>query len=1741
MAKKVREPYKPPAIAPPASTGNAGPYFEAKVGAFYLLSLLAESEPRGLPGATVRAVELQRRVDEHPLDDVIVQATNADGSPATLEVQAKRSLKFTTSDLEFRDVVGQIVDAARKPEFKSQRYELAVAIARTTTRIEFACQEVLHWARQLPDAASFAAHIKRPNFASEDMRDFVSVFRAHLAEVGASTDDETLWQLMRHFQILVFDFESPGSDYEYRARERARSVLAPAARHRAADLWAVLLDYVNASARASGALERATLSTVLQQQHALLINLPDDLRIVTDRLADEAERVLAEINDEVGGVRLARTDLVDRTHQHLEDHRILHISGAPGCGKSAVMKHLARKLQPEGRIIALRNGRVTPGGWQTMAHLIGCQISQSAFFNELGCGGGAVLFIDNIDQIEGTAEWATLSDLISGVVKTPGWRAVVTGGIGNDEWKTKLPAATRAADIATLTVEPISDDEVNLLSAENNTLGLILGPDHPAKGIARNLFYLSRLVELGAGGTEATATIASELDLARLWWRFAGGRAEDSGRFARLKLLRQLGSQVIAEPGRSTFKVDELDSSTLVELLNVHSLHEVIKGATISFRHDVLRDWTVGFMLHDDKELLKSLPMNVPLPAGLSRGLEITARLALAADNDGKAWLELLTAVECEGSLGSWKRPILLALTRSEHAITHMISLKTALLENGGRRMSDLIRLMIAIDSVPLTKLMAQLQPSTPIPKGIDDLVIPKGVGWVWLVLWLVAEAESLPAQLIPDVVKVFQAWLICAQNESFNVNGAIVRLLLEWLALIEGHLAPRTYRRIEDAPPSLNIPHMRDVRDRIQLTVFTNARHNPAAAAKYLSGLASARVGHHDQRSILTSPGTLAGAAPKEYVDFALASIIENDDPDDRRYRRRRYGPFGAHDHLYTGPSPSHGPFLDLLEHAPAEGLRLIRRLVEHATEWRRQHYRDDRRLFPKLTIPFPEGRKSFEGDWSVYHWVRSVAPSTVTASALMALEAWGHQQIEQGRPFDDVLHDVLGPDGSSVAFVLVAVDLILSHWAIARDYAWPFVATPELLVFDGVRHTRDTTGVDRLSILDGGIETGRIKRSDLDARPSRRVRLVDTFGEYVFGPPERLAPLRSALEQACLEIKQGAADPDEDPINGLRATAARALRMTDVENWPLVTVQLEDGSRAKVHQYQTDPAEQELINDLRARSSADLQHMNVRLRVQKALLEPGKSTRAIVLEGIEWAKRQVVVIGEVADDDDDFNKEWDRRAVVMSAALAARDYEEADRDSILDWALGLLRSAMSQPDKEYVGNEQVEYNVTALATVGLIAIFLKNSDVAVRDLLFKLATHGHQAVLHALGGQLVKLAQKDEQLVRALIRITMKSCIYHPRTQSDEDISALKAAHQTEINELIQGEKRALAGEADEPVWPIFPSWGRRSRRRLRLPGSPPAEPEIPPVPPDAYVDEQRLGALASHLVLFTAGDVPPWLVSLTNHLLTWTIDANSPANDEDEDDDSRPLHWNRDFFDFAGVLAVALPHAETVRMFVEPLVKFGDDAFHETAASFLRGFDRATLAINTKAPEKPAEVRELLAERLKRTWNYQRFQRERTFTCESHAGDMWTAFYYQPPFFMSRGETILPANWTGLDATIRILTDLVTGASTSGCMAVLFLNLLDTSPRAALIAFAVEAASAWTDAYGDDTNFWSERDIGPRLCSWLGRTISEDAASPARIDEMRDPLSKCLDILIRSGVSQASEIESRITAMRPGRPVG
>lgn len=1740
------ETYQPAKIAAPAATGGAGPQFEAKVGAFYVLPLLSGGEPRGLPGATVRSVAFQQRVADHPLDDVVVKGINRDGSPATLEIQVKRSLTFTASDSEFRDVVGQIWEAAQKPDFATSRYKLAAAIAQTTTRIERACQQALHWARQLPDGATFAAHINRPTFASAAMRSFVDVFRANLVLAGAPTDDETVWWLLRRFQIFVFDFESTGSDHDHRAREHLRWILVPDQADRANDLWPVLIDLVGASTRAAGAMDRATVVTTLEQQHGVRFTAHPYVRRVYERLTEAAEQVLDEIDETVGGVRLARNKLIDEAYNVLERHSAVLIQGRPGVGKSAVMKHLAVRLQAEGCVLALRRGRIIPGGWTVMAHTIGWGGSLAELFNELGAGGGAILFIDNIDQIDDQGEWTTVTDLLSQATRSQGWRIVATCGVESDDWKTKLPAHVRAIGIGSLVVAALSDEEKAELSSQNMALAPILADGHPAKGIAENLFYLSRLIELGVG---QDAGIATELDLARLWWRYGGGRSEDDRRFARLKLLRAIGAQAISNPSQATFNVDNLESATVAELLRLESLREEIRGASVTFRHDVLRDWTIGFHLYEDANLLAAQPMERPLPVVLARGLEIAARLALADDLTGQRWLALLATAEREGSHGSWKRPILLALPRSEDSLTFFVTLTPVLLESGGRRLREVIRLMIAVESEPLAALIARVRPEIALPvAGGGDFIAPKGHSWVPLVIWLTISAKSLPAELIPEVVKVFQAWLMTTHGHNHPLNAQIVGILFDWLALVESHLTHRVYRDISEVPPSLNIDHLDDVRSDIRMIVFTFANVNPAAAAQYLTAIDSESIRHHDQQTVLKSPGTLPEAAPGPFADFALASLIDKDDPDRYYSRRRDYGPFQIHEHVFLDTSPDGGPLLSVLNASREDGLRLVRGLVEHATQWRREQYQDQRGPLPQIYVPFPGNAKRFEGDLTVYRWARNSGPSLIATTALRALEAWGHLQIAAGRPFIEILDDILGPDGSSVAFLSVAVDLALSHWRAAADAAWPLAANPQLLQLDEDRFQQDVNGFNRLSRRSSQ-QIQAAHRVDLDAQPSRWMRLADMIGRYVFRKDATcLRLLRAALEKSRDDLNDLAED-HPNRIEELHMTVARALRMTEADNWEAVTTTSQDGTPMEAYQFTDPPEEQREREAQAARANAKLQRMTIRYRIQTALLEPDKSTPALLNEALEWAKAQPWDAGPMPDEEGEssgdenksYDAEWNRRAVVMTAALVARDYEAADRNDALAWGTPILRTASEQKIREYQG-DQIEYNTTAIATLGIVSLFLRGDPSITQSMILRAAAYEHPAAQEALCQNLLRLSEVDERLPRSIARIVMVSAVHPRRVLGLEKQKENERLHRETIVAAIDIEQRWLDGEGAEPSWPELASWRSAPRRGIRLGDHGHIEDdEDDDEPPSHYVDEHAIGRLIQHLIRFTIRDVPIWVKGLAGHLMAWTDEANGPHGEGVRERDNRPHTWNIDFFDFAGVLSVALPHSEVTNLFLSRIMKFNDEAFHDAMASFLRGYDRATLATDTKNPENPSAVRALLADRIKRTWNYRRLGRDKEFTSETHAGDALNAMFYQPSRWTNTGRPTIPDNWSGLQPSMATLTDLVVRAPTSGYLASLFLNLIESSHDKALIPFVVHAMNVWCSAYGIDRNFWAEKNTGSRVCTWFDAVLTNDATTLAAFTDRADEFFRCLDILVQSGVAQARILEEKIASPAGGPKAG
>ena len=182
----------------------------------------------------------------------------------------------------------------------------------------------------------------------------------------------------------------------------------------------------------------------------------------------------------------------------------------------------------------------------------------------------------------------------------------------------------------------------------------------------------------------------------------------------------------------------------------------------------------------------------------------------------------------------------------------------------------------------------------------------------------------------------------------------------------------------------------------------------------------------------------------------------------------------------------------------------------------------------------------------------------------------------------------------------------------------------------------------------------------------------------------------------------------------------------------------------------------------------------------------------------------------------------------------------------------------------------------------------------------------------------------------------------------------------------------------------------------------------------------------------------------------------------------------------------------------MFLEPITRFKDEAFHDAMAEFLRGFDRAVQATDPKSLKTPWPFASYWPLAFGRAGTFSGLRARRAGQAKRTLATRYTQ--------CSISLTILSA--TDSQAFPTTLGGIGRDNADSDCArcggAHLRVSRWSVSKprgiftRAALLPYVVRAATAWCSAYRVDTNFWSEKNIGGRVCTWLDRTFLADPSS-------------------------------------------
>ncbi|MEA5468333.1 ATP-binding protein, partial [Spirulina sp. 06S082] len=460
---------------------------------------------------------MQRLYDSDPLDDIIVISDLKCGE-AKLALQVKRDLSFGEKNQKFDEVMEACWSTFKSSDFRIGIDRFGLVVALYSKNINEYYQTVLTWARNSIDSQDFLKRINTEGFSNKTQRSFINLIRTKLSKHSKTPiTDNDLWDFLRSMVILHFDFQQEGArDYTY-AVETISHLLPPNKKTDAPKLFEKLVNYATNGSKTAGSFNLERLTEKLLSDDFDILPSPD-CRNDLARLEEHADFILNNIQNTIGNFNLDRSNLISKIKKIRERASFIEIIGAPGVGKSAILKELIEDDRQQGFSLVFSGDRISGASWSSFAsHL---QIEQPLQKILLAASSVAqpTIFIDGIDRIIDSGHQNVINDLIR-ILQTIklDWKIIVSMREENRmqvyQWLNWQPFGKPEQ----IHIPELTHNELRETIGNNDFLKPLLSLTHN-EPIIKNLFILSLLKKQEMMfDLENLSPISTEIEFEK-WW-----------------------------------------------------------------------------------------------------------------------------------------------------------------------------------------------------------------------------------------------------------------------------------------------------------------------------------------------------------------------------------------------------------------------------------------------------------------------------------------------------------------------------------------------------------------------------------------------------------------------------------------------------------------------------------------------------------------------------------------------------------------------------------------------------------------------------------------------------------------------------------------------------------------------------------------------------------------------------------------------------------------------------------------------------------------------------------------------------------------------------------------------------------------------------------------------------------------------------------------------------------------------
>ncbi len=1592
----------------PELTGGTGFTYEDAVVAYYLVALVSGTTAAGLSSRVVERVAQQQADFGEPLDDVIVDATGlADDSTMRLSLQVKRSLTISdaASNTDFRDVMQRSWQTLQKSDFRENLDRVGGVVGTVSDEAFRNFTTVCEWARSSQTTSSFLQRFGDGGNASAAHRDVINAVRSIAQESAAGPlSDGNLHRLFSHLILVKLDFLHEGSTGEADVLAGLQRALVSSQSGHAAALWQQLRQLGRDGAGRSAEFTRASVLRQLTGGMKFVGTpaLAGDLLV----LAEGARHWLAQQANDIGETHLDRADLRTKLAAEMAGHRLTLIKGLPGTGKSVLLRDLLAEYNADGSTLLLTANRLSGRSWAEYAKAIGLStVAIEPLLVEIAATGHALLLIDGLDRIP-PEQRPVVTDLLGQILSNPAlanWRIIATARDAGIEplrnWVS--PVLLSGVGVGYVDVKNLTDEEASTLAEMLPALrGLLTEGDDRVRAIARRPFFAAVLARGFAKSTYSAAFAPrSEVDLMDAWWMRGGHDAQDSQTLARQRALIELAQHGAPELGRN-IRIRDLTSATqgvLPALEEDGLVQQVRQGHTAQFSHDIFFEWSYYHLLLDQGDAWIKALTDAGEPPALARVVEL---LSQATYVDSDEWVHSVKTLQDATVRPQWLRAWLIAPIFSPDFNERAEIYASTLSEDNHRLFGKLLVWIQAEKTTPNPAVLSGQLGGTNDMQAAARIRLADALGWpsdfaAWrrLLHWALDHLAAVPDQYLPDLVTLFETWQVAVADIANPVSERIVQQCATWLHAIEDEKQSRRWRHsIDDVAAEERERVPTNLETELRSLVLRAARAYPDVVSTYLTkietierlsesafrevmGYAPLLAQTHAELLTLVARRTLMKELPDDIVvrwrdedreegrhraearalpedqrtpldELMLASPMFPNSLSDHDRRRLSIG--GDHQG-YFPPSPLREPFHSLLIHEPEVGLVLIRDMANHATTaWHQFHHHMQGEGSPlPLSLEFPWGCQDFWGTALQYQWFRGHGGPQALECALMALERWALNQLDEGRSTAEVLQQLL-EGHSSVAILGIAVHVALRTQEVSA-VTLALLGSQRLWRYDLQRCVQESQfrSAGLIGFNQDNTEiTHREAVINAGALESRGWELRSLVPLFVLRGNEHLrAACRSALERfpAELQFDYEEEEQDENHVAELRRTAELWAEWGRAENYETSAVPGRDDVVAIElrNPRHSSPEVQEALQ----RHDQVSQEIELWLWVVKCFESREWAPGFSPSEAVERASSMFLAVGQAESLLPD-----SAIAHGAIAGTAAAIYCFSDAEDHKAWADATIIAYMEESDEDagdVFSGSIVSWHPKIFVAHALAArVRSGGASSSDRQDLYQLVTHPLEVVSFAAIEGIAKCWRQDQRFAWCGFNLGLRLAQYR-HTQDAHTLSATarREAEELRRNDALTEACREYESEGDLPTWVRpHPSWTQDSSTRRHYRAD---EDDGWHRCDDTWLSDYAAKVLHLVPVVDVMGSAArSQYVGALEAFVAWTLDTLNPAWRTErrrgrERDGAGLYEWQDELGRLIARVAPHLPAAEVREKLLDPILDQPD----EIAMQLLRPF---TIAI-------------------------------------------------------------------------------------------------------------------------------------------------------------------------------------------------